>query len=105
MSSQQHGDEHEKKLDVDNVDGDECEAPSKSTCVELEESEELGPVDNINAEECNDVLENQNEKEKEEKDDLYFYTKSGDFTSEIFKICVENVPKFVGYQVKETNRH
>ncbi len=40
------------------------------------------------------------EKEEEPKEDLYFYTKSGDFTSELFKICVDNIPKYVGYQVK-----
>eukprot|EP00794_Sanderia_malayensis_P013751 gene13751-15189_t len=40
---------------------------------------------------------------KETKDDLYFYTKSGDFTSEVFKICVENLPTFVKYQqLKQT---
>ena len=32
-------------------------------------------------------------------DDPYHYTKRGEFTSELFKICVENLPHYVGYQV------
>ena len=33
------------------------------------------------------------------ENDLYHYTKRGEFTSELFKICVENLPHYVGYQV------
>ena len=33
------------------------------------------------------------------EDDPYHYTKRGEFTSELFKICVENLPYYVGYQV------
>ena len=32
-------------------------------------------------------------------DDPYHYTKRGEFTSELYKICVDNLPYYVGYQV------
>ena len=37
--------------------------------------------------------------ETKDQSDCYHYTKNGEFTSEIFKICVENLPHYVGYQV------
>ena len=33
------------------------------------------------------------------ENDPYHYTKRGEFTSELYKICVENLPHYVGYQV------
>ena len=32
--------------------------------------------------------------------DAYFYTKRGEFTSEIFKVEVKNLPKHIGYNVR-----
>ena len=34
------------------------------------------------------------------EEDLYHYTKRGEFTSEMFKVCVDNIPHFVNYQVR-----
>ncbi|XP_065055222.1 tRNA (uracil-5-)-methyltransferase homolog A-like [Rhopilema esculentum] len=36
--------------------------------------------------------------ETKDQSDCYHYTKNGEFTSEIFKICVDNLPHYVGYQ-------
>lgn len=49
----------------------------------------------------NDVQSNDTKEDvdtsKSSSDDLYSYMKRGEFTSEIFKIEVKNLPKHIGY--------
>lgn len=41
--------------------------------------------------------------DKKDEQDLYSYTRLNDFTSEIFKIELCNLPTFVGYGVSSLN--
>ena len=80
------------------------------------ESSGLGSVSNMHEKEMAEAEDNEMDKEEEKvgeeatandepdeeeaESDPYFYTKRDEFTSEIYKIELQNLPKKCGYKVK-----
>ena len=62
-------------------------------------SEVSDTKDTIPSNHPNTLLDEEDVRSSPAVDDPFHYTKRDEFTSEIFKICVENLPYYVGYQV------
>jgi len=71
----------------------------ESNCEQVSDQNDLDTEDmkdETNSEKIESVAD---ESQIEPKDDVYSYTKRGEFTSETFKIEVRNLPKHIGYDV------
>ena len=64
----------------------------------MESTTEVKNVENDAKCEKEEFIQNVGQNLQDEGDP-YHYTKRGEFTSELYKICVENLPHYVGYQV------
>ena len=77
-------------------------------CLNTAEKSGLGVVMNLHEgheEEDNEEIDRDDDKgdepdEEEAESDPYFYTKRDEFTSEIYKIELQNLPKKCGYKVR-----